>query len=764
VVTQPVLLQAAKGTATAYSEDRWRIGYGETGFETFTIDVPDALRGKVATLRFELSGGEVYIDNVFFKSQHLMLGNPTEGRIPNAGSSQVDGYKNNYLLEKSQFTVSYSEDSNIPNWSAWQLNKGWTGSVTRPGSFFGDPALAPLGWVQVSTSDYDAPRNRITPDNPTSLTPVPTQPNGDPYILERGHLTPVNHRRRDSKDAWATMLTTNIVPQHELNNDPLWKAVERFEEELVTRTTDQRELYVVAGSVGKKTNDGDKSAIIVPNGANPNYAIQVPAYLWQVITILDRPGLGISDITSSNTTAFAILTENVLTAQNPNSPPKYLRWNEGGVQIMTVAGLEAFLNADQQNKDRGVKYNFFSNLSQNLRTDLKNQPLPNPFPSGATPSSAFLLAESVSSSFDASVGHNSVGVDISLSPYSIQIDPRQISSSQVAIEHSGSTIEQGIYQPSIGQISSSQTGFSQVSFSQVSPTQVSPIQIGLGKSNIPQVSTAQIDLKHETFRQVLPTEIYPTQVQSFGFSESDNVWSKISNSAGIEAKNLFVSNDSSVVHRSLLQSVSNLQNTALSVWNGWLPESIQLVVEDLPTGQLAEANITRFDPTGRPTSGTLTLDTDANGLGWFIDSSPWDNAEFGTLNAETFFRATLGSEAYGHYDLLTTILHELGHLAGLISGNPTYDSRVQTINGTPTFLGNGYSTALTSDRSHLTDPTKLMGTYLAPGMRKLPSQLELQMLADLRNTPTNSSIRLANSISALQQATPMVGITNGPKT
>jgi hypothetical protein len=34
VVTQPVLLQAAKGTAAAYSDDRWRIGYGETGFET----------------------------------------------------------------------------------------------------------------------------------------------------------------------------------------------------------------------------------------------------------------------------------------------------------------------------------------------------------------------------------------------------------------------------------------------------------------------------------------------------------------------------------------------------------------------------------------------------------------------------------------------------------------------------------------------------------------------------------------------------------
>jgi hypothetical protein len=43
-----------------------------------------------------------------------------------------------------------------------------------------------------------------------------------------------------------------------------------------------------------------------------------------------------------------------------------------------------------------------------------------------------------------------------------------------------------------------------------------------------------------------------------------------------------------------------------------------------------------------------------------------------------------------------------GHLAGLISGN--YDDRVQLINGTPTFQGNGYSTPLTADRSYLTDP------------------------------------------------------------
>jgi hypothetical protein len=36
-----------------------------------------------------------------------------------------------------------------------------------------------------------------------------------------------------------------------------------------------------------------------------------------------------------------------------------------------------------------------------------------------------------------------------------------------------------------------------------------------------------------------------------------------------------------------------------------------------------------------------------------------------------------------------------------------------------------------------------MGTHLAPGMRKLPSQLELQMLTDLRNTSaSNGAISL----------------------
>jgi hypothetical protein len=119
----------------------------------------------------------------------------------------------------------------------------------------------------------------------------------------------------------------------------------------------------------------------------------------------------------------------------------------------------------------------------------------------------------------------------------------------------------------------------------------------------------------------------------------------------------------------------NLQNTTVPIWTSFLqaqtPFNLNLVIKDLPVGQLAEAQITQYDSTGAPIAATLLLDTDANGLGWFIAATPRENSEFATQTTETAFKSTPGSAAYGHYDLLTTILHELGHIAGFINGNPT---------------------------------------------------------------------------------------------
>lgn len=78
---------------------------------------------------------------------------------------------------------------------------------------------------------------------------------------------------------------------------------------------------------------------------------------------------------------------------------------------------------------------------------------------------------------------------------------------------------------------------------------------------------------------------------------------------------------------------------------------IQLV--DLPVGVV-----------GSTQNGAIYIDFTAAGHGWFVDQSPADNSEFGIFVAETEFAAEAGSAAVGSVDLLTVIMHELGHLLG----------------------------------------------------------------------------------------------------
>jgi Ca2+-binding RTX toxin-like protein len=60
--------------------------------------------------------------------------------------------------------------------------------------------------------------------------------------------------------------------------------------------------------------------------------------------------------------------------------------------------------------------------------------------------------------------------------------------------------------------------------------------------------------------------------------------------------------------------------------------------------------------------GSILIDETAAGYGWFVDDTPADNSEFQNVNGE--LQASSTSPAYGRMDLLTAILHELGHLLG----------------------------------------------------------------------------------------------------
>jgi hypothetical protein len=73
---------------------------------------------------------------------------------------------------------------------------------------------------------------------------------------------------------------------------------------------------------------------------------------------------------------------------------------------------------------------------------------------------------------------------------------------------------------------------------------------------------------------------------------------------------------------------------------------------------------------GRAIGDTVLIDADAAGFGWFVDTTPYDDIEFTRQNADGELLATCSSPAYGDMDLLTVVMHELGHLLGFEDLNP----------------------------------------------------------------------------------------------
>jgi hypothetical protein len=87
---------------------------------------------------------------------------------------------------------------------------------------------------------------------------------------------------------------------------------------------------------------------------------------------------------------------------------------------------------------------------------------------------------------------------------------------------------------------------------------------------------------------------------------------------------------------------------------------VTIGLADLPGLALAQTN-----------GKAILIDRDAAGMGWFVDSTPYDDSEFQKSLGGDALRATGDSPARGRADLLTVVMHELGHVAGLdhVQGN-----------------------------------------------------------------------------------------------
>jgi hypothetical protein len=127
---------------------------------------------------------------------------------------------------------------------------------------------------------------------------------------------------------------------------------------------------------------------------------------------------------------------------------------------------------------------------------------------------------------------------------------------------------------------------------------------------------------------------------------------------------------------------------------------ISLSIADLPGAAV-----------GQTTGSNITLDTNAAGNGWFIDSTPWDNSEFLPTSNPNEWVAKAGSEAAGKMDMLSVLLHEYGHALGI---------------------------------EHSADGGDYMAATLTPGVRRLPSADELalmqQLVTQAKTTLTESTL------------------------
>ncbi|BAB78345.1 DNA/RNA non-specific endonuclease (plasmid) [Anabaena sp. FACHB-709] len=249
--------------------------------------------------------------NAQITNVHLTMGNPT-----NANTSF-----SNFLLSKVQYATSHNCFRGTPNWVSWQLNQSWLGSAPRQDDFRADTTL-PSGCYRVTSSDYTGSG------------------------FDRGHMAPSADRTNTIANNSATFLMTNIIPQAPDNNQGIWANLENYSRNLVTGQN--RELYIISGAYGTGgTGSNQNNTTTIAGGK-----VTVPARTYKVIVVLDRPGLGVSGVTT-NTRVIAVDIPNTQGVRNAD-------WRNYRISVDT---LEARLR-----NATGTTYDFLSNVPTSIQS------------------------------------------------------------------------------------------------------------------------------------------------------------------------------------------------------------------------------------------------------------------------------------------------------------------------------------------------------------------------------------------------------------
>ena len=109
------------------------------------------------------------------------------------------------------------------------------------------------------------------------------------------------------------------------------------------------------------------------------------------------------------------------------------------------------------------------------------------------------------------------------------------------------------------------------------------------------------------------------------------------------------------------EELTPIVDAAIDIWAGTGLTTSQLEQLQASTVTIADLSGARL---GAALGSSIVIDVNAAGYGWFVDPTPDQNEEFTDLGGHGLL-GVAESAAAGRMDLLTVILHELGHMRGL---------------------------------------------------------------------------------------------------
>lgn len=273
---QKLRIQIRKtGTARINLDDITFKGIGEAGIIVGTPDVsgPDTTgnTGTAAPDRGVTVGTDAPPANG--DNSNLLMGNPSDAQPALVMA-------NNYLIDQSYYTESYSNTRGTPNWVSWHIDAtNITNAAPRVDNFAGYIGL-PTGFYQVESNSYSGSG------------------------FDRGHNCPSADRTSSANANAATFLMTNMIPQAPNNNQQTWANLENYLREQVVAGN---EVYVIMGNYGTG-GTGSKGTLMKINSDR----VTVPSNVWKVAVIVPA---GDNDLTrvTANTRVIAVNTPNVNT-------------------------------------------------------------------------------------------------------------------------------------------------------------------------------------------------------------------------------------------------------------------------------------------------------------------------------------------------------------------------------------------------------------------------------------------------------------------